>query len=250
MLIANMGQYIWGNVMKFGFYAAVLALAAPLPAAAKIIRVTYIGVVDGGIDSTGIFGPAESDLGGKRYRAVTVFDTSRGDLQTSPSSFAAIGGDRFGTTNPAISATLTINGVTESLTPDYFGLIYSSHAPGPEYPQFSFHAHQARHNSYDGVYLEDDFINNQIEVDAEMPGLPFGYDTSFHYLVQPGDYIAGSSFQILHCCAPEGVERYAYGSLAPQLLLVSVPEPASWTLLIAGFGLTGAELRRRRALPV
>ncbi|MBU6166772.1 MAG: PEP-CTERM sorting domain-containing protein [Alphaproteobacteria bacterium] len=28
----------------------------------------------------------------------------------------------------------------------------------------------------------------------------------------------------------------------------AVPEPASWALLIAGFGLTGATLRRRRAL--
>ncbi len=28
-----------------------------------------------------------------------------------------------------------------------------------------------------------------------------------------------------------------------------VPEPASWALLIAGFGLTGAAMRRRRALP-
>jgi hypothetical protein len=28
-----------------------------------------------------------------------------------------------------------------------------------------------------------------------------------------------------------------------------VPEPASWTLMIAGFGLAGAALRRRRALP-
>jgi hypothetical protein len=27
-----------------------------------------------------------------------------------------------------------------------------------------------------------------------------------------------------------------------------IPEPASWALLIAGFGLTGAAMRRRRAL--
>jgi hypothetical protein len=27
-----------------------------------------------------------------------------------------------------------------------------------------------------------------------------------------------------------------------------VPEPASWALLVAGFGLTGAAIRRRRAL--
>ena len=28
-----------------------------------------------------------------------------------------------------------------------------------------------------------------------------------------------------------------------------VPEPATWTMLISGFGLAGAMLRRRRAVP-
>jgi hypothetical protein len=30
---------------------------------------------------------------------------------------------------------------------------------------------------------------------------------------------------------------------------VSVPEPASWALMIGGFGMAGAMLRRRRAQP-
>jgi PEP-CTERM motif len=33
------------------------------------------------------------------------------------------------------------------------------------------------------------------------------------------------------------------------VLSAAVPEPASWAMLIAGFGLTGAALRRRRPLP-
>jgi protoheme ferro-lyase len=36
---------------------------------------------------------------------------------------------------------------------------------------------------------------------------------------------------------------YELGELAP-----GVPEPASWAMLIAGFGLTGAAMRRRRAV--
>ena len=36
---------------------------------------------------------------------------------------------------------------------------------------------------------------------------------------------------------------------APGNVSGPVPEPASWALLIAGFGLTGAALRRRRAIP-
>ena len=87
------------------------------------------------------------------------------------------------------------------------------------------------------------------KVDADMPGLPYGFDTSFRYYVQPGDYVSGSGFQFLHCCAPNVTELYAYGSLAPQLLLLSVPEPGTWAMLIVGFGLTGTTLRRRRLLP-
>jgi len=30
----------------------------------------------------------------------------------------------------------------------------------------------------------------------------------------------------------------------------SVPEPASWALMIAGFGLAGGALRRRRRAPI
>jgi hypothetical protein len=38
--------------------------------------------------------------------------------------------------------------------------------------------------------------------------------------------------------------------LASQLKLLAlpaIPEPATWAMLIAGFGLTGAAMRRRRA---
>jgi len=33
-------------------------------------------------------------------------------------------------------------------------------------------------------------------------------------------------------------------------ILAGVPEPESWALLVAGFGLLGAAMRRRRTIPV
>ena len=41
---------------------------------------------------------------------------------------------------------------------------------------------------------------------------------------------------------------YGSDSTGLNFTLTAVPEPASWALLIAGFGLTGAVLRRRRAV--
>jgi hypothetical protein len=42
---------------------------------------------------------------------------------------------------------------------------------------------------------------------------------------------------------------YFYDSTSISYQVEAIPEPASWVLLIAGFGLTGAVLRRRRAMP-
>lgn len=39
-----------------------------------------------------------------------------------------------------------------------------------------------------------------------------------------------------------------YGSVQFEAIFNSVPEPATWALMIGGFGLAGAALRRRRAL--
>ncbi len=53
----------------------------------------------------------------------------------------------------------------------------------------------------------------------------------------------------LNCADCVGIFGYNGGSPLAQLSLsaAGVPEPANWALLIAGFGLTGAALRRRRS---
>ncbi len=236
--------------MRMGLCLAVLALAAPLPAAATIVRVTYTGIVAGGVDVTGVFGAAESDLAGARYRAVTVFDTSRGERSVTSLSESVIGGTRLGTQGPALSSAITINGITASFVPDDLSLILSARAPGAPFLPFSQQYHEANHVLNADGYSENDFIKNGIEDDSEAPLLPFGIETAFGYRVQPSDFVGNSSFQFLHCCDPDGNGYYAYGDLLPQFLRVSVPEPGSWAMLIAGFGLVGAAARRRRMASV
>ena len=44
--------------------------------------------------------------------------------------------------------------------------------------------------------------------------------------------------------------NYQYDSTQLEWTMSTVPEPANWAMLIAGFGLTGAAMRRRRAVAI
>jgi hypothetical protein len=46
-----------------------------------------------------------------------------------------------------------------------------------------------------------------------------------------------------------GVTGFTINSNGPPMTLGGVPEPSSWAMLIAGFGLIGAAARRRRSMP-
>lgn len=57
-----------------------------------------------------------------------------------------------------------------------------------------------------------------------------------------------SSVTISTCFDCVAAFGYSDGTPAATLTLDSVPEPASWALMIAGFGMTGFAMRRRQAV--
>ncbi|WP_426162920.1 PEPxxWA-CTERM sorting domain-containing protein [Sandarakinorhabdus sp. DWP1-3-1] len=60
----------------------------------------------------------------------------------------------------------------------------------------------------------------------------------------------GSSFAaVTEVRWSNGAEFHQVDNLVVAVATAAVPEPASWALLIAGFGMTGAALRRRRPVP-
>lgn len=93
-----------------------------------------------------------------------------------------------------------------------------------------------------------DFFND-LEADPTQLGLPAGFitDQSRNCLAELpplSDCSGYLLFDGIHVTA--GVQKAIAIRLSTQLGLPAVPEPATWGLMIAGFGLVGSSLRRRR----
>ena len=153
--------------------------------------------------------------------------------------------------NPNITSDVAVNDpVTMSVTYDdsfQFNLgVFDISGPGAA---FNFTAGSL-------VFTLSDFI----EVDVPLPAILFDYSdyTDFTEVfftgfdganfLATGVNLLGFNCPVDGCfllgTGPDLENIYAGGSLTADST-GAVPEPASWAMLIAGFGLTGAALRRR-----
>ena len=150
------------------------------------------------------------------------------------------GGAIYGAPSP-VSAALTINGITVSFSGNHYG--YTAQVNdfgGITYGLDQIH-HQAisdpseyGSNIYNGI---DSFFNNIVNTQD--------YTQSLDYYAQNGDEIFGRFYY------SNGV-NYASGALnanhvtIARLGAAAVPEPATWALMLLGFGVIGAAMRGRR----
>lgn len=199
--------------------AAVLALAAAAPAGATQLDVHYSGMV------AAVFGPfADGVAAGDLAQVSARFDTA--DLVDITDAANAL----FGTSYVDLKA-------AKLTGPGEFVLI----SVGP--------------NHFTGA--------------DQIGGDPFGIGGGPHVLFNGGAFFGvdffgvnqkGSAF-VTSGAAPEpfqfvggnfvapGVEGPSYGGFFDfkAATFAAAPEPASWALMIGGFGLAGTTLRRRRA---
>jgi hypothetical protein len=211
--------------------AAVIGIASATCSHAladERIIVTYSGTVSITNDPTGIFAGA-----GDRFTDQFVFDVNKiYRVQLLPNLDELIGGPVYGTPSPALESELDIGGVTLDLPLNLVGQDFNSSG----FEMLS----EAQGQTASGLWaynVERVFTNAPELVTTDYSG--------------PARAENGDGFFI---CMGQGVSCGQYlvsGTLSPSAVSVVdvLPEPASWGLMILGFGGLGAMLRHRhRAL--
>lgn len=208
-----------------GVMGAAILLGGSAASASKYL-VSFSGVMASGTDS-GLFG-APGDLTGKSFVASYRIDTSNA-FHDNPGVSDTI--------YPA-PATLTIDGVSFVLpTHALLGSFANTSAGGLDFWVESV---------VDANPLDIEYISNTAFSPWFQPNFNFGAGAII-------SATGGGNLYVHRCCCPSCgpnfVEIQTSGVFSTDKVTITpVPEPATWGLMIVGFGLAGATLRRRRAI--
>ena len=242
-----------GLRMWLGAVAALMLGAAP--AGAATIVATYTGTIKYGFDSTGVFGRIATSLNGVAATFTFNFDTTAPgayDLSTPPHY-----GEVVSAHGPAAgTGTVTLRGHSASIA----GTTESNARQIDDYPRGGGTFDQVLHSvrapdlqgGYPGLYA------NYIMADVQGPHVvdTANYLTPLEYDVTEADHGIGI-FQFLQHDAESGLPAVmASGQFFVSHVSITVaglpppdpaavPEPSAWAMMIAGFGMAGARLRRR-----
>lgn len=246
--------------------AAILigtTLAAPSARATQYL-ITYTGTVFDSDNRNGAFG-IQGSLDGQAFTAVyTLTYPTPGALEREDydkTGRSIEGGAEYGTPSP-VSAMLTINGITLSFDGTYDGFAGQSDqtlslgsGPSPRKPADQVD-HRASYSSDANGHTIRQSISNAVYSDVNNIVSTTDFTSSLNYLVDLSDDISTGQF-IYYDYSAGAYQSYVSGQflnssvtiapfVAPPPPLDSVPEPSTWAMMIAGFGLTGFTMRRRR----
>lgn len=231
---------------KLGVILSVLLASVPSPATARLVDVTWTGVVAyGSVDQLGLFGPPNGDLVGQRFVANYRVETSRGyemSIDGNHITESVIGGPRSIVRNPIEFSNFILNGHNYIENGDYWGTYSrSSLKQVPEAWNYS-----DIFTSVTGkCYLDDESSNFFVEgtgfqIEFGQALLPTKLDRSFYWNAQQGGswYASGrlSKFDLSNvvytgrpsggCIGIEKAPRLTELGLNIDSVRISVPEPA------------------------
>ena len=231
---------------------AALATTVALPAASAVYVTTWTGTLVNGFDRTGEFGQINRNLSGLSFTAVYTLDDSAPNavLSMSPGYSTITGGTNQGSAFTPLTADLTIAGHVM-----HFGVganAYHQASNGDAKGVVS-----GNYNDYEdeifGGFGDNTIIRNAVTsttahfLTASDPRTPFAASGA-------GVTFSGG-FSVNNIGGGNRPQQYAYSDFAITGVTSvlrpqggAVPEPASWALMITGFGAAGAMLRHRRRL--
>jgi len=212
---------------------APIVLVACLGAAeakATVVTGTFSGLIDHGVDYTGVFGPANTSLDGLRYTETFTYDTSKGLRGTFPTVDQVA---QINSQEPVLTYSLTINGVTDTilLTHSTFVAVLPGHdfrlgGLTGVFTTVGDIAYGTAFDNLDHPKSFDDTVNG--------PGTPFpGF-------AQKANEDHGS-LKYLYYYMVFDTQRVNFLGDGAQS---AAPEPASWVMMLAGFLATGGVMRR------
>jgi hypothetical protein len=233
-------KLLLGQTIKSTAFGACLALLASVShASAAIVYVTYTGTVSSGTDPGGYFGGG--NLNGGSYVVEYTFDTTLGFTLTSPTNNYAYGGEAYANASPALSTTVTINGISQTFVGSYTGVVegFNDGANSKQNHQSYFSSNAGTLSTYHNAI-------NIIYTNAGAP-LTSSIDTAFSYDVLPSDYVTASfKFSTYDSSTNTTVNTFGNANLSNLTVEVaSVPEPSTWAMMILGFAGVGAIAYRR-----
>ena len=217
-----------------GAAVATASMVVASAASASIVTVTIDGTVSSGFDTSGVFGGG--NLANDPFQAVYTFDTGvNAPSASSPSINFIFGGTSVPSASPSLGVFITINGDTTSIAGSYYGEIWAS-----GYEQID--------TANDNGTTANGYDNSKITIDSYSPGVLTG-TINQSIPTTPLIDASGGLVEIDNGNYATQVFQNSYAYLAPSSITetVAVPEPATWTMMLAGaVSFAGLALYRRR----
>ena len=243
---------------KFAFMAVASVLAMSAPATAAQFLITYTGTVNNGFDGYDDFGLG-INLSRSSYVAKFILDTAVNASVTSDSMQRLAFGGRgtvFG--SPQISAEFTLNNRSVFIN-------------GNPYSQIRYNNNDTRLQGSPDVIrhgINDDSTTSQFITDLGLSFQTIDFDMN---LLDNTDYTQSFYFnasdtQYANITPDQRFGRFVYVqrvvdtnrsthsvdanlfmstiTVAPLYAVAAVPEPATWAMMIAGFGIVGGAMRK------
>jgi hypothetical protein len=209
--------------IKFAAVSAGVALLCSTASAA--ITINHVGTVYSGSDTDGIFGDSGADLTGKDYRLTFSIETSELGHYTDTGSVPY---DDYEGNSASSFGTLTIDGNSYSLGGGYMYTFRQKNMTSMFYQVVtSMYGASGTH-----IYASAQTFNPMFS--SLDQATSFSYSFTADEIDQRWSEVlwdAGNTHLTLR---------------DTQISSGSVPEPAAWAMMVAGFGLAGTAMRRRK----